>query len=93
MLMSQGQPTCEMWKELYDALREHTSGEETLDKDEFADETLEWFNKHAPADARRPPKEVLYHIFDKYLDADHNGTVSKEELEAAIAEHKKHEGC
>ena len=90
-------PSEAMWKELYDALRAEVGPKTEMTKKSFVKITLAWLLKYHPHKAwiKKHEKLVVKHlgmIFDKYLDTDHNGTVSAKELETAIAKHKKSRG-
>ena len=79
------------WKELYEALRGSVSEKEEMTKKKFVTVVYKWLKAHSPKSADRI-KPYLGKTFDKYLDADHNGTVSVKELEDAIAAHIKSRG-
>jgi len=81
-------PSKEQWQELGKAIWDSTAGDDTLEKDELISIIAAWADKHDFTD-KLPKgwKEYVGKLFD-YVDANSDGHVTRDELEAAMKKHK-----
>jgi Ca2+-binding EF-hand superfamily protein len=79
-------PSKEQWEELGKAIWDATSGDETLEKPELIAMVGAWATKH---EFKMPKgwKDYVGKVFD-YVDANSDGHVTRDELEAAMKKHK-----
>ena len=77
-------PSKEQWEDLKEACEKATEGDNTIEKPELIKIVGDWAKKH---ELKLPEgwKKYIGHVFD-YVDADHNGHVTRKELEAAMKE-------
>lgn len=79
-------PTKEQWEELGTAVYDATEGDNTLEKEELIKIVGAWAEKHG-FDLPEGWKKYVGKVFD-YVDANHDGHVTRAEIDAAMEKHE-----